>query len=162
MADQVFFGLVFVAAIGTALVAGMFYAFSSFVMRALDALPAAQAVAAMNSINRVVITPSFMLVFFGTVLLCLGLAAFAVLRWQGAVSGLVLLAALLYAVGCFGLTLAVNQPMNLRLAAMAAAEAEAWWPAYLRRWLVGNHVRTAASLAASVLFIAVLPSLRQG
>ena len=34
--------------------------------------------------------------------------------------------------------------------------------AYLRRWLVGNHVRTAASLAASVLFIAVLPSLRQG
>ena len=160
--DQVLFGLVFAAAIGTALVGGMFYAFSSFVMRALDALPAGHAVAAMNAINRVVITPSFMLVFAGTAVVCLGLAVAALLRWQDAASVLVLLASLLYAAGCFGLTMAVNQPMNLRLATLAAGEAQAWWPAYLRGWLAWNHVRTAASVAAAVLFVAALLSLRQG
>lgn len=162
MPDSILHLLVFAAALGSALVGGMFYAFSSFVMRALAQLPAGQGVAAMNSINRVVITPSFMLVFLGTALLCAGLATVAVLRWQGAASVLVLLASLLYALGCFGLTMVLNQPMNLKLAALPAAQAEAWWPAYVRGWTTWNHVRTAAAVVAAVLFVAALPSLRQG
>lgn len=154
--DRAMFFLVFAAAMGSAIAGGMFYAFSSFVMRALARLAAPQGVAAMNSINLVVITPSFMLVFAGTALLCLALAAGSVLWWQQPSGKLVLAAALLYALGNFGLTLAINQPMNLRLGAMAPADALAWWPQYVQQWTFWNHVRTAASLLASALFIAAL------
>ena len=53
-------------AIGTALIAGAFFAFSSFVMGALGKLPPAQGIAAMQSINVVVINPWFMSAFIGT------------------------------------------------------------------------------------------------
>jgi uncharacterized membrane protein len=46
-------------AVGCGLVAGFFFAFSIRVMRALGKLPAAQAVAAMQSINVGVINPWF-------------------------------------------------------------------------------------------------------
>lgn len=123
--ERMMFVLVFVAAMGCAVVGGMFYAFSSFVMRALERIAPEQGVAAMNSINSVVVTPSFMLVFVGTALLCLGLAAGSMFWWPPPAGRLVLLAALLYAVGTFGLTMAVNQPMNLRLKAMQASTAAA-------------------------------------
>src|SRR5262250_333720 len=64
-------GLVFLAAIGSGIVAGVFFAFSSFVMAALGRISPAQAVAAMNSINVTVINPSFMTAFVGTGVLCL-------------------------------------------------------------------------------------------
>ena len=146
----------FAAAIGTAIVGGMFYAFSSFVMRALGRIAPEQGVAAMNSINVAVITPSFMAVFAGTALLCLGLAATSVLSWQQPGSGLALAASLLYLVGNFGLTMRLNQPMNLRLAALHPAAALAYWPQYLQAWTMWNHVRTAAAVLAATLFIAAL------
>jgi len=64
-------GLVFAAAIGSGLVGGTFYAFSSFVMAALGRIPPAQGVAAMKGINVTVMNPSFMTVFMGTGGLCL-------------------------------------------------------------------------------------------
>lgn len=148
--------MTFAAAMGTAIVGGMFYAFSSFVMRALARIAPEQGVAAMNSINVVVITPSFMVVFAGTALLCLALAAASVFAWPQPGSPLVLAAALLYLVGNFGLTMKLNQPMNLRLAAMPPAEALAYWPQYVQAWTVWNHVRTAAALLAAALFIVAL------
>jgi uncharacterized membrane protein len=144
------------AALGCAIVGGMFYAFSSFVMRALGQIPAQQGIAAMKSINLVVITPSFMLPFAGTALLCLLLAGGSLFWWPHPDSGLVFVGAVLYALGCIGLTMVVNQPMNLRLGAMPPDEAQAYWPQYLERWITWNHVRTAAALLASVLFVFVL------
>lgn len=155
--ERTLFLLVLAAALGTAIVGGMFYAFSSFVMRALGKLPPEQGIAAMNSINVVVITPSFMLVFMGSALLCLLLAVAGPYAWWPQPSGkLVLGASLLYVLGCFGLTMALNQPMNLRLAALPAGQALAYWPQYLEAWTLWNHVRTAASLLAAGLFIAAL------
>jgi uncharacterized membrane protein len=46
-----FFVLTVVAALGCGLNAGVFFAFSSFVMAALRRLPPAQGIAAMQSIN---------------------------------------------------------------------------------------------------------------
>lgn len=154
--DRSFFLIVCTAALGSAVVGGIFYGFSSFVMRALGQLAPEQGVAAMNSINRVVITPSFMLAFMGTALLCLVLAVGAFLWWPQASGKLVLGGALVYLVACFGLTMAVNQPMNLRLAALSPADAQAYWPQYLPSWTVWNHVRTAASLLSACLFVAAL------
>jgi hypothetical protein len=71
-----------VAMAGSALIAGAFFAFSTFVMKALAALPAPQGIAAMQSINVVVINPLFLIPFAGTAVLSAGLAAAAVLRWQ--------------------------------------------------------------------------------
>lgn len=58
------------SALGCGLMAGVFFAFSTFVMKALGALPPAQGIAAMQSINVAVINRWFMAAFFGTALLC--------------------------------------------------------------------------------------------
>ena len=58
------------SALGAGLIAGVFFAFSSFVMPALAKLPAVQGVAAMQSINLVVLNRSFLGVFVGTAVLC--------------------------------------------------------------------------------------------
>jgi uncharacterized membrane protein len=154
--DDILFILVCAAATGSAIVGGIFYGFSSFVMRALTRLGTEQGIAAMNSINREVITPSFMVPFAGTALLCAALAAVSILWWRQAGGPLVLTGALAYLVANFGLTLVVNQPMNLRLAAMSPTQAAAHWPHYVRVWTAWNHVRTAASILAAALFVADL------
>jgi len=56
------------------------------------------------------------------------------------------------AVGCFGVTMRINQPLNLMLAAMTAERAATFWPQYAARWLRWNHVRTAAALFVASLF----------
>lgn len=47
------------ALLGAALIGGVFFAFSSFIMKALARLPSAEGVAAMQSINAVVLNRSF-------------------------------------------------------------------------------------------------------
>jgi uncharacterized membrane protein len=63
------------SALGYGLIAGVFFAFSSFVMKALARLSPAQGVAAMQSINVAVINPWFLTVFLGTAAACVVLAA---------------------------------------------------------------------------------------
>jgi uncharacterized membrane protein len=154
--DHALHGLVCAAAIGSAIVGGIFYGFSSFVMRALGRIAPEQGVAAMNSINRVVINPSFMLPFMGTTLVCLALAAGSTVWWDQLSGKLVLAAALVYLAGSFGLTMALHQPMNLKLAGMQPAQAVAYWREYVPTWTRWNHVRTAAALVSAALFVAAL------
>src|SRR5216117_3723875 len=96
-------------ALGCGLSAG---AFSSFVMPALDRLAPAQSVAAMNSINKLAVTPAFMTAFIGTALACIGLGIWAVVSWGERPAALVLAGAALYLVGAFVVTMAANVPMN--------------------------------------------------
>ena len=58
--------LTIATAVGSGLVGGVLFGFSTFVMRALDRLPAADAMAAMQSINREAPNPLFMAALFGT------------------------------------------------------------------------------------------------
>jgi hypothetical protein len=51
--------LIFIAAIGSGLVAGVFFAFSSFVMPALARIRPEHGIVAMQSINLTVINPGF-------------------------------------------------------------------------------------------------------
>lgn len=60
------FGLGIFSAVGSGLVAGVLFAFSSFVMNALARLPAAQGVRAMQVINLAVTKSLFILLFVGT------------------------------------------------------------------------------------------------
>ena len=60
--------LTIATALGSGLVGGAFYAFSSFVMPALERLPAHEGIAAMQSINVTAVQPPFMVGFIGTAL----------------------------------------------------------------------------------------------
>lgn len=158
MIQQITLVLTFMTAIGCGLVAGIFFAFSSFVMAALGRIPAAQGMAAMQSVNITVINPGFMLVFFGTALLCLVLAGMAVFSWDQPGSKMIVAASLLYLLGCIGVTMVRNVPLNDLLAAAQAdaPEAHALWSRYLREWTLWNHVRTAAPAVSAILFILAL------
>jgi uncharacterized membrane protein len=162
MLDRALFALAFTAAIGSGLVAGIFFAFSTFVMAALARLPPDQGVAAMQSINITVINPVFMLAFLGTGALCAAAGAGAFVWWGGASGKLAIAAALLYLIGCIGVTMACNVPLNDALAAVTpgtpAAAAE--WSRYLGTWTTWNHIRTIASLLAAILFTAAMTWLR--
>jgi uncharacterized membrane protein len=151
-------GLALPAALGCGIVGGVFFAFSTFVMAALARLPAAQGIAAMQSINIVVINPRFMGAFLGTGLLCAALlAAIPIVAPHPGAAWLVA-GSLLYLLGSIGVTLRFNVPRNNALAKMApdSAEGAARWPRYVAEWTFWNHVRTAASLAAAAMFILAL------
>lgn len=144
-----------VVALGAAIIGGTFFAFSNFVMPALGRQPAANGIAAMNTISVTVLNPGFLTTFMGTAVLGLALvvAAFATGGSLWAVAG-----ALLYIVGTFGVTMAINVPMNDRLAKVDAESPDgaAYWARYLKDWTLWNSVRAAAALAATLLLIVSL------
>jgi uncharacterized membrane protein len=150
--------LIVMAVIGCGLVAGIFFAFSSFVMAALGRLPSDHGVAAMNAINVTVINPGFFLAFFGTAFVCLAAVAAWAFSWQPTGGALVVAAAVIYLVGCIGVTMLRNVPLNNALAAVAPAtpEAAALWTRYLDEWTRWNTVRTAASGLSAMLFTLAL------
>jgi uncharacterized membrane protein len=159
MSDPVF-ALTFVTALGCATVAGLFYAFSSFVMAGLDRRSPATAIGAMQGINAAALTPPLLLPLFGTALLCLAVAVAALIERDGASSWLGLAGALVYLVGIVGVTMRGNVPLNLHLDELdpEGPEAAAEWRRYLRPWTAWNHVRTLAGLAATAAMIASLTS----
>ena len=146
--------LAFLSALGCGLVAGIFFAFSTFVMKALGKLPAAHGIEAMQSINIVVINPMFMAAFFGTAVLCIAGIVMS-LQAGGAALPYMVAGALLYLLGTILVTMAFNVPRNNALAAMSppTPDAAALWRDYVVTWTAWNTVRTIAALAASALFI---------
>ncbi|MDN0194913.1 anthrone oxygenase family protein [Streptomyces sp. S.PNR 29] len=158
MIDGPYFVLTVLGVLGTGLVAGVFCAFSTFVMRGLAALPPAQGVAAMNAINVAAVMPAFMVVFAGTAVLCAVIAVVTFVLWpeQGTVE--LLVGSGLYLFGSFGLTMVANVPRNdvlLRLDP-GTPEAASYWPAYVREWTMWNHARAVASAAAAVAYVLAL------
>ncbi|ATQ40972.1 DUF1772 domain-containing protein [Caulobacter mirabilis] len=152
MLDRALLVSLIAAAVGSGVVGGIFYAFSTFVMAGLGRLPAEQGAAAMNHINVTVINPLFMAAFMGTALLCLILAIGSAFWWAEPAAKLVLAASLLYLVGCFGVTMAFNVPLNNELAATGTAA----WARYQQAWTMWNHVRTVAPILSLILFITAL------
>jgi len=108
--------LTFVSALGCGLVGGIFFAFSTFVMKALSRLPASQGIAAMQQINITVINPLFMTAFLGTGLACLVLAVFSLLQWGRPGAGWLLTGSVLYLFGTILVTMVFNVPRNDALA----------------------------------------------
>ncbi|HKB04757.1 MAG TPA: anthrone oxygenase family protein [Gemmataceae bacterium] len=152
--DQLLFALTLVAALGCGLVAGVFFAFSSFVMKALARLAPAEGIATIQSINVVVLNPWFLGVFIGTAAVCAAAIVAAVFRWDDPGAGYWLAGGVLYLVGTLGVTRAFNIPRNDALAAVTRADPDAaeHWARYVSGWTVWNHIRTAAALAAAAAF----------
>lgn len=154
MLDRTLFLLTFTAMILSVLVAGVFFAFSNFIMPAFGRIRAEYGVAAMNAISVTVINPSFMLALFGTALLSVLLAIGAVMGLGQPAQIIIVLAALIYVAGCTGVTMVCNVPLNNALAAVqpGVPDTAGVWTRYLSDWTFWNHVRTAASAIAGILF----------
>jgi uncharacterized membrane protein len=150
----------FFLCIGAGTVGGVFFAFSTFVMKALAQVPPREGVRAMQRINVVVLNPLFLGPFFGTAAVSVGGLAAGYLAGWGPASGLLICGALLYLGGSFLVTLRFNVPRNERLGGMDAAssQAEGYWPEYVKGWTRWNHVRTAASIAAAACAAGALAS----
>ena len=137
-----------IAAVGSGLMAGLFFVFSNTVMRALSDLPPAAGMQAMQRINVVIVNPLFLLVFLGTGTVCLGVAALTATAPEVPGHAWLLAASVCYVVGIVGVTMAFNVPLNNALDRVAAESASVAWPAYVIAWLRWNHVRTVTGALA--------------
>ncbi|MCZ8256898.1 MAG: DUF1772 domain-containing protein, partial [Polaromonas sp.] len=144
-----------------ALVAGIFLAFSSFVMGALARISPPAGIAAMQAINVVVLNPLFLSLFMGTALACAVLFVYALMHWQMVAALWLAAGSICYVLGTFGVTMACNVPRNDALARIdpAGAEAAGFWRDYVSGWTMWNHVRTAAALVAAAILVWALMRL---
>ena len=153
-----FFALKLFTVLGCGLMAGVFFAFSAFVMNALARLQPAQGIAAMQSINITVINSLFMVVFLGTAAACIFLAISSLLKWHQPGAAYLLFGSLLYLVGTVLATIVFNVPLNNALARVEPSSTDGanLWVSYLANWTIWNHIRTAAALAAAALLTIAL------
>lgn len=157
MVDGLWFALTLVAIVGCGVMAGVFFSFSTIVMPALARLPNSQGIAAMQStIVVAAITPVFLLVLAGTAAVCLVLAVAAVAQLGETNAPLVLAGALSYLAGALILTMRYHVPRNTALSNLdpESPDAPDKWSRFQTEWTTWNHVRTGASLAATILFLA--------
>ena len=159
--DDWVFVLTLVSALGSGVIAGVFFAFSAFVMGALARLPAAQGIAAMQSINVVVLNPLFLGVFLGTGVACLLLSVVAVVSWDRPGAANLVAGSAMYLFGTIAVTRMFNVPRNDALAAVEplSIDGATLWADYVATWTAWNHVRTAAALLAAAVFTITLPRL---
>ena len=142
------------ALLGSALIGGVFFAFSSFIMKALARVPSSEGIAVMQSINVVVINPSFIGAFMGTTLVSIAVIVLVLTNGIIPATMFFISGSVFYFVGTFLVTMFGNVPLNNQLAAASVTDPDAavLWMHYLDRWTMWNHVRTAAAIVASLLF----------
>lgn len=127
---------------GAGLLGGVYLAFSVAALPALRRRPAAEAVAVMRGVNRVIVNPVFGTLFVGTALLAGAVTVAGVLGGQPLriAGGVAVLAG-------FAVTAAVNIPLN------NALERDGDWAAFAPRWSVANHLRGAFSALGVTLLL---------
>lgn len=145
--DQFRFAALGAATLAMGLIAGLFYSFSCAVMLGLGRAGDRTFVEAMQRINVAILNGWFFLSFAGALLLT-ALASLLHLQapWRGVLVWIV--AALVLYVVVLVVTMAVNVPLNDRLAAGGSDAPGALRVAFEAPWLRWNLVRTLASTAA--------------
>ena len=146
-----------IAAVLGGLTAGVFLAFSTFVVQGLDRNPAPVAVAAMQGINATAPHPLFMLPLFGGPLVGLAASAVALAGDGDVAGGWVVLGAAVGLVPAL-MTAGFHIPRNTALDRVdpTAPDTEAVWARYVREWVGGNHVRTLGALLGTVAMTVAL------
>jgi uncharacterized membrane protein len=140
-----------IATVSSALIAGVFFAFSTFVMPALNRVSPGTAIRAMQAVNVAVVRPLVMVPLFGTALAC----PTVLIAAPNAAAGWIGTASVVYAIGVVGVTVFGNVPLNVRLSRVDAGahEAAAAWWSYSRPWTRLNHIRTVAALSTAVILV---------
>jgi len=155
MDDRYLFSATVVSTVGCGLMAGLFFAFSVFMMRAFDRLPASQGIAAMQSTNKTIVTPLFILTFVGTGVVCAVLGVLSLFRLDQPEGKWLLAGAVLYIAGVILLTGGYHIPRNDKLDTFdpSTAEAARYWSTFVREWTLWNHVRLLSSVGALISFV---------
>ncbi|NVK74031.1 hypothetical protein C0J08_09140 [Marinomonas sp. CT5] len=142
------------AVMSTGLMAGVYFAFSAFVMSALKTLPDSSGIASMNGINKVILKSAFMPLFFGSCLLALLLIFFV--NESVVESKWVNMASAIYLLGMLVTTIVFNVPLNNRLKICALKQQPEIWQYYLTHWTRWNHIRFVSSIMACLFYILAL------
>lgn len=150
------------ATLGYAIIGGVFIAFSDFIMRSLARTSGTGGVEAMQVINREVFRWIFMVLFIGLAPVSLGIALYGLIAVGGNTGTLLAAAGLTYFIGCFGVTVCFNVPLNERLAKMSLADASTgtfWQQTYVPVWTRWNSVRGTACVLVAALMLMAMPRL---
>ncbi len=150
--------IVAIAITGAGVVTGLLFAFSNFVMRALEDLPTEHGMFAMQRINERIINPIFLIFFLGTPVLCFIIVVVSVLELVAPGHAYFFAGAVFYLLGPFGITMLFNVPLNNKLAGTALTESVEAWPLYRKKWQWWNHIRTYMGMLSIFLLALGLAS----
>lgn len=143
----------------TALMAGLYYAYSCSVNPGLGQLADGDYIKAMQSINRAIQNPVFFVGFFGPVVL-LPVLVFLVRGNDSKVCiALVVASAVLYIFGSFGVTIFCNVPLNEQLdkvdvASQSTESLKEIAATFKSKWNSWHSVRTMASILSLIALVA--------
>ncbi|MES2689241.1 MAG: anthrone oxygenase family protein [Bacteroidota bacterium] len=145
--------LLFASVLLTALIAGLFYGWACSVVPGLGRITDREYISAMQSMNKAIINPVFMLSFMGA-LIVLPLACYYSYSHSSITCFyLMLAAALFYIIGSFGITMACNVPLNnslesFDLSSATAVEITQKRTSFEMPWNKYHLVRTIAAVAS--------------
>lgn len=130
---------------------GFFYAYSVSVMPGLGNLPEAEAIRAMQELNRGTRNGVFLFTFLFTPFLTLGCAAVLYIKGRRRAGLFLAAAGAVYFCGSFLPTVNVSVPLNHALEAIdstsiSAADAVALWSDYSADWTFWNTLRAVMAL----------------
>jgi len=153
--DRIVVALLWFSALSSGVMAGIYFTFSVFVTRALDVLDGGSGIAAMQSINRVILRSAFMPLFIGSSLACAALVVIGLLRWSQPGAWQMAAGGAIYVLGMLVVTMAANVPLNEALdrADPNGAGAMAAWGHFYQPWMAWNHVRTVACTLSMGLLV---------
>jgi len=143
----------------TALIAGLFYAWSCSVVPGIARLSDTHYLTSFQMMNRAILNPVFFMSFMGTLIL---LPVCTFMQYSQPVSlrfWLLLAATFLYVFGVFGVTMFGNVPLNnaldaFNIPAASPAELSAMRLRLEGPWNSLNNIRTLANILSLMLVIA--------
>jgi uncharacterized membrane protein len=146
------------AAIGAGIAAGVYFAFSTFVMPGLRKLSHSQAISAFNGINKAAPqNPLLMLVLFGTGVLCVLLIISGFQHRDNPAAVWQIVGAALYLVSVL-ILIAYHIPHNDQLMKVDpnGAGAGSTWSHFYSAWMAWNHARTLAAAGGTLSLVLAL------
>lgn len=148
--------LLIITAVLTALIAGLFYAYSCSVVLGLGKLSDAEYLKAMQNINREILNPVFFMSFMGTAIL-LPVSTF-LFRGEQPAFIFLLIATFVYLIGVFGVTIVGNVPMNnlldqFDISTSTAEAVKQMRENFENRWNFLNNIRTVFSVISILLVV---------
>ena len=142
-------------ALWSAVIGGVFSAFSEFVMAALLRATPAGGIEVMQHINRRVLRTQFVAGILAIAPFSVLFALYGLVMFEGAALVTLVLAPLVYLPSVFLMTMFGNVPMNNKLESLdhTSAQARDYWLEYGRKWTRLNHVRCIGSVLTAGLYI---------
>ncbi len=158
MSSTILTVLLWATALSSGLIAGVYFAFSGFIMKAFNKLDATQSIIAMNSINETIIRSWFMPLFFGSSIISVILIILSIIYWTERGAELILITGGTYFIGMFICTVLFNVPLNVSLEKLTpdSTNNKQIWSHYFKTWTSFNHLRIVSSLVTCILCVWLL------